>query len=364
MENKIKSSKFLRNLKEYKVVSQECWRLGKKSQIIKADWNEAATPPSPKVIKAIINFVKKSPLNWYPDVEAVNLRKALSRYTRLPMEYIQVFNGSDAALEYITRAFLEPEDEVLIRVPTYDNFRVYAESCGAKIKNILFSSPFIVEENKIIKAVSKKTKLIYLVNPNNPTGAVCLKKQVQKILENIPCTLLIIDEAYYEYYGKTVSSLVRKYPNLIVTRSFSKAFSLAGLRCGYILTNPENIKIINKIRVGKNVNSLAQVAAQAALEDLDYMKKNIKESKKVKKWMINELKNMGITVISTPANFILVKVANPAGFIEYLKQHHIFIRDRSHQPQLEQFVRITVGTKEQAKRIIDVVFSFLSQGLP
>jgi len=363
MRNKIKSSRFLKNLKEYKLIPQECWRLSKKSHIIKADWNESAIPPSPKVIRAITNFVKKSPLNWYPDIEAINLRQVLSNYTKLPIEYIQVFNGSDAALEYIARAFLEPKDEVLIRVPTYDNFRVYVESCGAKVKNVLCSSSFVTEEDKILDAVSKKTKIIYIVNPNNPTGAICSKNQVQKVLKNAPKSLLIVDEAYYEYYGKTMSNLVTRYSNLIITRSFSKAFSLAGLRCGYILTSPENIKIINKIRVGKNVNSLAQVAAQAALEDIDYTRQHVKEIKEVKKWLVDRLINMGIKTISSPSNFILLKVKNPTDFVEYLKKHRIFIRDRSHQPQLEQFVRITVGTKDQAKRIIEVISFFLSQEL-
>jgi histidinol-phosphate aminotransferase len=354
-----RANKFVQKLKEYRVTSQEVWGAANPETVIKADWNEAGIPPSPKVHKTLLDFVSGQPLQWYPDVEATELRQNLATYANVDFEETQVFSGSDAALEYFCRAFLDADDEVLIRIPTYDNFRVYAESCGAKVVTVNNPSPFKLDITPILEAITDKTKIIYLVNPDNPTGVSFDDAAMKKILKAAPHALVVSDEAYYEFHKKTATHLLKEFPNLVVSRSFSKAFALAGLRIGYLIARPETIAVINKIRVGKNVNSLAQLAAIAALNDLDYLNDYVKEVDTTKPKLVSGLEKLGYEVTSTTANFIMVKVTKPTSFASHLKNNGIYIRDRSYLPQLEGYVRITVGTEQQAHRILSAAESFL-----
>ncbi|MBL7073638.1 histidinol-phosphate transaminase [candidate division KSB1 bacterium] len=331
------------------------------NNVLKLDWNECIVAPSPKVINSILSFVRmKNALNWYPDVEAKALKEGLSRYVALPTNFIEVFNGSDAALEYITRVYLNQDSDVITPFPYYDNFRIYVLSCGAKIEIIKFDDPFKVELDKITKAISTKTKLIYIINPNNPTGVFINPEELKEIIFLHRNTLFVIDEAYYEFCGKTTASFVTTFNNLIVVRTFSKAFGLAGARCGYIISQPENIKAINKIRVGKSVNSIAQVAALAALRDIDYMKRYVNEVKKSKKFVVNYLKQKGYKCVDSHANFVLLRVDNPSKIVQLLERKDVYVRSRDTISQMKGFIRITIGTLEIAKRLCSILNSILN----
>lgn len=310
---------------------------------MKLDSNESSVTPSPRVLAALTFFIQHGPLNWYPDVNSTELIKKLALYTGCPKNFIQTFNGSDNALETVCRTFIEPEDEVALCMPTYDHFRLYAESCDAKLVSVYGASPFVPKAEALIKAITPRTKIIYIVNPNNPTGLLYSEKEIRLILKAAPHVLVLVDEAYFEFCGMTMATLVSEFPNLLISRSFSKAFGLAGLRCGYILTNPKNLEAINKIRVGKSINSLAQVAAVAALDDLEYMNRYVAEIQTARSWLVLKLKIAGLMVVETPANFILVEVAHPQKVQDFLEQNDIYIRDRSILPQMAGFIRITIG---------------------
>jgi len=318
-------------------------------KIFKLDSNEATIGPSPRVIGKIIQYIQEGPINWYPDVDSVDLRDSISHYTQIPTEYILTFNGSDHALETIARAYLNIDDEVIYFQPTYDHFRVYAESCDAVLvpvdENI--ADNFI---SKIETAITSKTKIIYLVNPNNPTGAIIAHEQIQQAVIKYPQVVFVIDEAYFEFCDLTVADLVIDNPNLMVTRSFSKAFGLAALRCGYLIAHPSALQQISKIRVGKNINGIAQVAATAALEDIDYMKRYVEDVNTAKQWTIQQLQSKNVQVKTTPANFILIKVKEPIKILNYLESQNIYIRDRSMIPQLKGFIRLTIGDLLVMKR--------------
>ncbi len=317
--------------------------LNQNARFIKLDSNEATVSPAPSVVAALMNFIQTGPLNWYPDVESSKLIAKLASYTGLPQNFIQTFNGSDNALETICKTYLEKGDEVVLCMPTYDHFRVYAESCDATLVRVYGPSAFEPKTEKILQAVTPRTKIIYIVNPNNPTGMMYSQEDIRTILTQAPHVLLIVDEAYFEFSGETVASLALEYPHLLVTRSFSKAFGLAGLRCGYVLTSPENLSSINKVRVGKNINSLAQVAASAALDDLDYMERYVNEVKIAKDWLAQKMSSYGLSVVKTPANFILVTVSRPKDVVSFLQEQNVFVRDRSNVHQLDGMVRITIG---------------------
>ncbi len=317
--------------------------LSQNARLMKLDSNEATISPSPRVTAALTSFIQEGPLNWYPDVDSRELIQKLAIYTGCPESFIQTFNGSDNALETICRTFIEPGDEVILCMPTYDHFRVYAESCDATLVPVFGKNPFLTKTEKLITVATNQTKLLYIVNPNNPTGLLYSVSEIERILKVLPDVLVIVDEAYFEFCGLTMASLVNQYPNLIVSRSFSKAFGLAGLRCGYILTHPDNLMAINKIRIGKNVNSLAQVAAVSALDDLEYMEHYVSEVKMARKWLAGKIRKMGLKIMETPANYILVEVAHPLQVIDHLETHQVFIRDRSFFPQLEGLIRISIG---------------------
>jgi len=331
------------DLKPYINGAHSAELLKKSSKVMKLDSNESTMVTSPRVIGALTQFIQQSPLQWYPDVASTELIVQLAQYTGLPPEWIQTFNGSDHALETICRTYLGRGDEVILCMPTYDHFRVYAESCEATLIPVFSKNIFQSKTSEIIAAISEKTKIIYLVNPNNPTGMMYTEGEIRNILKSAPEALIIVDEAYFEFCGVTVISLLKEFSNLAITRSFSKAFGLASLRCGYTLTHPQNLESINKIRIGKNINSLAQVAACKALEDCDFMQSYVAEVTTAREWLVAKFFREGFCAVATRANYILLQVAQPQAVVNFLREKNIYIRDRSMLPQMEGFVRITIG---------------------
>lgn len=320
------------------------------ARLMKLDSNESTVTPSPRVVAALSSYIQSGPLNWYPDVESVELIQKLSKYTGCQPTLIQTFNGSDNALETICKTFIEKNDEVILCMPSYDHFRLYAESCDAKLIYVHGQNPFEPKLSELLAALNENTKIVYIVNPNNPTGMMYSEKEIRKLLAKAPQALIIVDEAYYEFSGITMSHLVDEFNNLIVCRSFSKGFGLAGLRCGYIITHPDNLKWINKVRVGKNVNALAQIAATAALDDVEYMEHYVAEVKNARSWIAQKIRGLGLNVVETPANYILVNVAEPNKVEQFLEDQLVLIRDRSQVHQLKGFLRITIGHQLMMER--------------
>ncbi len=358
----VRINRAVMDLEPYQVSNQKPLFMEKAENPLKLDWNESTVAPSPKVKEALLKTLSNEPLNWYPDVEATELRKHLHEYTNLPLEFISCFGGSDMALEYVARTFLEPGCSVLLSAPTYDNFRVYAQSTGATVVQVTYNNPFHPSAKTLLNSISAKTRLVYICNPNNPTGAMLSEKEIIRLLELAPQQMFVIDEAYYEFCNQSVSKLVQQYTNLIVVRSFSKAFGLASLRVGYILSDPANLEFIHRIKVGKNLNTLAQIAAVAALDDLPYTEKYIQEISESKKILATRLRELDFEFHITPANFFLIKFSNPKAAIQVLEQNGIFVRDRSTVPQLEGFVRITIGTPTQTERLLQAIANLASQG--
>jgi len=348
----IQAKDAIRNLKEYIPAPQNNVLFSKNEDYLKLDSNETTIKPSPLVFQRIQEFLSNGHLNWYPDANATHLRQRIAAYSKRALAEIQVFNGSDSALDYICRTFVDKDDEVLIASPTYDNFRIFAQSLGAKVEFVFAKSPFDSNARELIERISQKTRLIYMCNPDNPTGRTYVEEEILGILEKLKNGVLIIDEAYYEFSKITMAKLLSKFENLIITRSFSKAFGLAALRCGYILASESLLSSINKIRNTKEVNSVAQIAAAAALEDVDYMEKYVEEVNTSKEWLSEKFRSLGVTVFASPANFILIRVKNPPIFISELKKNRILLRDRSQIPQLEHFVRITVGNLDRSKKLV------------
>ena len=346
----IKPAKCVRRLKPYNVTSHKVWGHSVEPKlnsdtILKLDWNETTNVPNfifEKIVHEIAN--KKIRLNWYPNVHNSMLLRKLSEYVQLPQKNIQYFNGSDGALEYIPRVYIEPGQKVVLLSPTYDNFRVYAESCSAKVVHYFNNSAFEKNINKLISFLNyTKPKLVYIANPNNPTGLLYQKEEVRDLLEKFPNTLFILDEAYYEFCQTTCSKLVKEFSNIIITRTFTKSFGLGAFRLGYVLACESIIENLNKIRVGKNINSFAQIAGIISLENKQYMEQYVEQVNQSKIILIDQLTSLGLEAKNTPLNFILVKCKKPACVVKLLEKSYIFVRNRSNLPQLEGYIRITVG---------------------
>ncbi len=352
-------------LKPYTLITQEAWGIPNKKNVLKLDWNEGVSPPSPLVQKEIIKFLQSNePLNWYPILNNDLLISKISEYCETKTDLIQYYPSSDNLQEIIVRAFIDSSDEVIIISPTYDNFRSTVQSIGAKInKFYLQGGNFSFDIDAFKKQFfGKSIKLVYLCNPNNPTGTEFSKEIIIDLLKSFKDTLFLIDEAYYEFTNNTVSDLVEDYKNLIITRTFSKAFCLAGYRLGYSITSPDLIYIMNKIRNPKNIPTLSQVALLAALNDITYMRKYVEEILHSKNYLIKKLQDMGLGVLYGGGNYLSIKIPvnSSSELIKLFKSNYIYVRDYSHVPRMEGYIRITIGKKQDMDKVVDVLKSFLS----
>ncbi len=330
---------------------------------LKLDWNESTVPPSPLVKEALKNALEKeiNLLNWYPELYSKKLVSKLTEYTNRSADEILVTNGSDDALELICKIFLDPGDHVLVPFPTYTHFITYVQSRGAVLKKVETPDPFSPDITSIINNVTKDTKLIYIVNPNNPTGVLLSKKQISTVCSVAKNSVILVDEAYFEFSGESVSDLVETYPNLIVTRTLSKAWALAGLRVGYILTNPLTIKDLARVLNPKSVSALAQVAAYAALSDPQYMNRFVREVEASKMLLLDFFKKNNINAYDSAANYIMVQHPKLERLLYEMENENIFVRDRSFFKNLPGFFRITLGNHLQTDELLTRLERVLSR---
>lgn len=316
------------------------------------DRNECTRPASDRVREAVARFVAGGGFNWYADPEARALRRRLARYTGRSVGEIQVFNGSDAALEHLVRAFVKAGDHVLLSAPCYDQVRVLGEALGARVELSVAGDPFRADVGCLVRRLEPRTRIVYLCNPNNPTGRTYSLRDLARLARAIPAGLLVVDEAYFEFMGRTAARLLDAHPNLVVTRSFSKAFGLAGLRIGYLLARRPVMRVVERIRNGKDVGAVAQVAAAAALDDLGAMRAHVRDVAAARRRLVRALRAGGHTVVEAPANFVLLRAADPAGLVRRLLRRGVSVRDQSAMPGLGPWVRVTVGSHDECARFL------------
>ncbi len=315
--------------------------------VYKLSANESLWGPSPQVANALKEAVNQ--LKFYPDGAARQLKKGIQAKWCANSENICLGNGADEIITIITNAFLNPEDEVLIPVPTFSQYETAVTVCGGKCKLVQQSS--LTFDLKSIRAnISDKTKMVFLCNPNNPTGTYFSHQELVEFLNNVPHNILIVlDEAYCQYatapdFPKS-QELLNKYKNLIVTRTFSKIYSLAALRVGYAVADEAIIKQMEKVRQPFNVNTFSQIAAVAALADHEYYQ-NVKEKTvEQRNKLTNTLQRLGFEVQPSQANFILAYSPQGTKMAEQLLQKGILIRETT-SFGLSNYLRITVGPEE------------------
>jgi histidinol-phosphate aminotransferase len=322
------------------------------------DWNESTNKIDNYIKDSLIDFVKKGDLNLYGDIECTDLNNKLAEVIGVEQTCMTFFNGSDSALNICFEALLDDGDKVLTIEPEYSQVSTFIHmkggvKCSYLLKTI--EKPQILDINDSIKG----TKIFYFSNPNNPIGFYFDKNEIENLLISNQNTMFFIDEAYYEFCGSSAIDLISKYSNLIIFRTFSKAFGLAGIRLGYIISNSRNVSVINKIRNGKEVSSIAQIAATAALIHYDQIQNRIAELVEVRDWFfyqLNELPNY--IVFPSSANFLLVRHVKSLEIISALRLNKILVRDRSTMHLLENCFRITIGTKTEMQRVFEILKQF------
>jgi len=353
-------NKYLRNLAPYKVASHKVWEVDEQERrkLLKLDWNEATVPPSPIVQEALVELVKNDELFYlYPSTHNEEIIRLLSEYVQLPKENVQYFASSDSLHEYLVTMYVSVGDPILILGPTYDNFRLTCEAQGGKVYYHEFESGFILNEEAFIKKVEELTpSLIYLCNPNNPSGNLLNKEFILNVLEKFPDTLVIVDEAYFEFSKYTMADYVLRYDNLFISRTFSKAFALANFRAGYLLSDTKNIQQISKIRNPKNFTTFAQVAVTAVLQDIQYMQHYVDEVLQAKEIFKVTLEKLGFIkkVYDSHGNFLLIEFEDfdkKMQVFDTLGNQGVFVRNLIHSHLLINCLRITIGTRVQMDRV-------------
>lgn len=322
------------------------------SKPLKLDDNECTIRPSPAVIAAINDYAVNGPLNWYPDGSAGELRERLSEYVSLPAGAICCFAGADMALDCIARTYLEPGAEAIISAPAKNEFAASARSTGARVIEVYHDIPFEVRVETIVGHIGPHTRVLYICNPNYPTGATFSEAEIVFLLAYAERTMVVIDEPYFEFWGRTVADLVPRFPNLTVVRTFSKAFGLASLRAGYAISDPENLEYVNRLRICRNLSGITQAAAVAALEDCNFMREYVVSVNQSRKTLAQNLAEIGYEFQMTPANFLLLKVSDVILAQETLGEENIIVGDISDILGLENYIVITVGTTDQTDRLL------------
>ena len=358
---------FIEKLTPYKSASHKIWKVlpEERNSILKLDWNESSISPSPKVTERIKKIVERSDFyHLYPSTFNDELMNLISSYIELPKGCIRYVDSSDTIHEYIVKLFLNNKSHVIILGPTYDNFRLTCETHGSTVHYVNYSEDFSFDSNNFINEIyNLSPALVYICNPNNPTGYTHSIDFIEKLIIRFPNTVFLIDEAYAEFSGISVKSLVLEHENLIITRTFSKAFALANFRIGFILASKNNIKFISNIINTKNTTTFAQEAAIAVLSDINYMKKYVIEVLEAKTYFVNSM-NRHIShciVINGDGNFVMIKfvVNNEKDeFYNFLVSKNIFVRNFTHSILLQKCLRITIGTRTQMEKVMSEVDSY------
>ncbi len=322
-------------------------------RVIKLASNENALGPSPRALQAIKGALGK--INRYPDGDCFYLKRKLAKRLRLSAKNLIFGCGSDEIIGLAIRAFVDKGDEVIIARPTFLIYELVSRIAGAKIKPIPLKD-FRYDLEAMKKAVSARTKIIFIANPDNPAGTYVNKKEVEEFMRGLPRDLIVyFDEAYYELVDKKDFPQTLKYlnsRNVIITRTFSKAFGLSGLRIGYGISRPQIINYMNRVRDPFNVNSLAQAAAFSALDDRVHFLRTLKALKKGKSYLYKNLQSLGLSYVESVTNFILINVGSSAQKIyQKLLRKGVIVRDMRAWG-MSNFIRVTVGTMPENRLFI------------
>ena len=326
---------------------------------LRLDFNENTVGCAPQVVRALRNQLTSDWLSRYPEYEEA--RETLARYFGVSPDELLLSNGTDDAIKMVCDTYVGPGDEQIVPAPTFPVYEFFHTVAGGRTKRVRYDEKFRLTAGMLLAAVNKRTRWMAIANPNNPTGTVVSQQDLRKVLREAPETLILVDEAYVDFSGQTVLPWIRKYPNLIVTRTFSKAFGLAGLRLGCILTNAEIAEPMRRSQNPFAVNSLALACALEAIKHEQYVARYARQVCSNRDRLCRFFDKIGIPYVPSSSNFVLARMGAKASEIALkLRGQDILIRDWSYDPRLQGYLRFTAGSTQQTRRLIQGLSEFQS----
>ncbi|MBI2816538.1 MAG: histidinol-phosphate transaminase [Acidobacteria bacterium] len=320
---------------------------------LRLDFNENTVGCSPRVVKRL-GKVAAQDLTVYPAYEEVF--EQLAGYFGVRADQMALTNGTDEAIQLVVNTYVGEKDRVIVLRPSYAMYRFYAQVAGARVIEIDYAADLRFPHEALLRAARSGAKAIFIANPNNPTGTLASPEELREILEAAPNAAVLIDEAYFEFCGRTVLPWINRFPNLFVSRTFSKAFGLAALRVGCLFSDAANIAVIRKGQSPYSVNALGVACALEAIRDPGYVKKYAAEVIRARVMLCQELQCLGWKYFPSAANFVLVQFGSASGAVlRMLRDAGILVRDRGYE--VPGCVRITVGTIAQTRRLISALRS-------
>ncbi len=362
----IKPPSYISDIKPYvpgKPVEELERELGIKDSVKLAS-NENPLGPSPLALKAVLDHVmnskSSSSLNRYPDGSGYYIKRALSEKLSVSEEEIILGNGSNELIDIAIRTFIQPADEAVMAHPSFVVYPMSVQAVGGKPVLIPLKN-YIHDLDAMADAVTPKTKMFFIANPNNPTGTINRREEFDRLMKRLPDGVLVVaDEAYYEYvtdheYADSMKHF-RSGRDILILRTFSKMYGLAGLRIGYGIARKDIIVEMNKLRPPFNTNSVAQNAALWALKDEEHLKSTMQVNEQGKSFLYKELDSLGLEYVPTEANFIYITGQNSGILYNKLLRQGVIVR-----PVGPEEIRVTIGLPEENKRFIEALKKTVSQ---
>jgi histidinol-phosphate aminotransferase len=316
---------------------------------LRLDFNENTIGCSPKVIEQLREHLTAGRLSIYP--EYADALRELAAFFGVSSDEFTLTNGTDEAIQLLINTYVEDGDDVLTLKPSYAMYRFYAEVAGASIREVEFPETLAFPLHELLASLRKDTRAVLIANPNNPTGTGIGLEGLRQIIEAAPQAAVLIDEAYFEFSGVTALPWIREYRNLFVSRTFSKVYGMAAMRCGCLFSCPENVHWARKAQSPYSVNTLAVIAARAAVQDRDYVANYVTEVLEARRLACEGFDRLGIRYFPSQANFVLFYAGERAVPLrDALREHGVLVRDRSYE--IPGCVRVTIGTREQIQRFL------------
>jgi histidinol-phosphate aminotransferase len=315
---------------------------------LRLDFNENTFAPSPRVMERLRQVTAEG-LTKYPEREGVE--RIVAAHFGLRSEQVLLTNGVDEAIHLMCCAFLEAEDEAVICTPSFFMYDVSVQMMTPHLKKVQAGPALEFPFERFMAAITERTKLMIVASPNNPTGAVVSREHLLAIAKAAPQAVMMVDEAYYHFYGESVMEDLAAVPNLIVARTFSKAYGLANLRIGMLAGNARLLKYLKKVSSPYNVNGVALDCLPDALADEEYLAWYIEQVRAGRERMMAGLLELGVPFFPSHANFVLMNIGpKHKELVASMRAHGVLLRDRSADPGCDGFVRITIGVEEHVTR--------------
>jgi histidinol-phosphate aminotransferase len=328
-------------------------------EALRLDFNENTWAPSPRVIERVRRITAEG-LTKYPEREPVE--RLVAKHFGLQTEQVLLTNGVDEGIHLMCSAFLDEGDEALIAPPTFFMYDVNVSLMTRGLVKVQSDETLEFPFERFMAAITEKTKLIMVATPNNPTGAPVSREHLLAIAKAAPHAVLMVDEAYYHFHGESVMQDLGDVPNLIVARTFSKAYGLANLRAGMLAGNPELLRYVRKVCSPYNVNGVALDCLSVAIEDEAYLAWYVEQVRVGRERMMGGLAELGVPYFPSEANFVLMKIGSKhKELVTAMRKHGVLLRDRSTDPGCDGYVRITIGVEEHVTRGLEALKASLNE---